>query len=278
MSNPSAADPLNEPPLVEGGTISGLVTDFEGIPLVGVRVEVAESGGADLDLLPVLTDGDGAFEVSGLAADTRYDLRFTLGTVRARTLAVPVGTDQLRVKLARPQGIMLVIKTDERGPKPDLYYVVLERDASPRPIREYFGRSVRPQMLLWSIRPGRYTVTVWGGPYLPVHATRVDVEEGQSAPQVEVLLSARGGLIGGEVRDEEGKPCKALVSWRRVDAPGHAPRHMTTHPTDENGDFVIRGLPEGRYRIAACCETNGLAQEELDVVEEQSCAVTLKLR
>ncbi len=276
MTEP-AVDPLDEPPAVEGGTISGAVTDFEGVPLVGVRVEVAESGGADLDLLPVLTDGDGGFAVEGLAPEARYDLRFSLGTVRARTLAVPVGTDQLRVKLARPQGIMLVIKTDDEGPTPDLYYIVLERDASPRPIREYFGRSVRPQMLLWSIRPGRYTVRVWGGPYLPVHANGIDVVEAQSAPQVEVLLGPKGGLVGGEVRDKDGKSCRALVSWRRVDAAGHAPRHLTSHPTDENGEFVIRGLPEGRYRIAACNETVGLAQVEVDVVEEQSCSVTLEL-
>jgi len=278
MSSSSAADPLNEPPAVEGGTIAGVVTDFDGIPLVGVRVEAAESGGGDLDQLPVLTDGDGGFAVEGLAPETRYDLRFGLGTVRARTLAVPVGTDQLRVKLARPQGILLDIKTPGDGPQPDLYFVVLERDAAPRPIREYFGRSVRPRVLLWSIRPGRYTVTVWGGPYLPVRAHRIDVVESQSAPHVEVLLAAKGGIVGGEVKDQEGKACPALVSWRRVDAPGHAPRHMTTHPTDEHGDFVIRGLPEGRYRVAACCEENGLAQAEVDVVEERSCAVTLNLR
>lgn len=278
MSSSSAVDPLNEPPAVEGEMIAGVVSDFEGVPLVGVRVEAAESGGGDLDLLPVLTDGDGGFTVEGLAGDTRYDLRFSLGTVRARTLAVPVGTDQLRVKLARPQGILLDIKTPADGAQPDLYFVVLERDASPRPIREYFGRSVRPRMLLWSIRPGRYTVTVWGGPYLPVRAHRVDVTESQSASNVEVLLSAKGGLVGGEVKDRDGKGCEALVSWRRVDEPGHAPRHMTTHPTDERGEFVIRGLPEGRYRIAACCETNGLAHAEVDVAEEQSCTVTLELR
>jgi Carboxypeptidase regulatory-like domain len=278
MSSSSSADPLNEPPAVEGEAVSGVVTDFEGIPLVGVRVEAAESGGGDLDQLPVLTDGDGRFVVEGLAAGMRYDLRFSLGTVRARTLAVPVGTDQLRVKLARPQGILLDIKTPGGSPEPDLYYVVLERDAPPRPIREYFGRSVRPRMLLWSIRPGRYTVTVWGGPYLPVRADGVVVAARQSAPHVEVLLSAPGGLVGGEVTDREGNACPALVSWRRVDAPGHAPRHMTTSPTDERGAFVIRGLPEGRYRIAACCETNGLAQVEVDVVEQQSCSVTLRLR
>jgi hypothetical protein len=277
MSDTTLPDPLDEAPRVEGETISGRVTDFEGVPLVGVRVEAAESGGEDLDLLPVLTDGDGGFEVNGLASGGRYDLRFQLGTVRARTLAVPVGTDQLRIKLARPQGIMLVVKTGTDDPPPDLYHMTLERDAVPRPIREHFGRSVRPRLLLWSIRPGRYTVTVWGGPYLPVRAHGVVVTEGQSAPEVEVLLSARGGVVGGVVADAGGAPTRALVSWRRLDAPGHAPRHMTTHPTDGEGEFVIRGLPEGRYRIAAYSEERGLAHVEVDVAEMQSTTVDLRL-
>ena len=106
----SGPDPDELPPEVEGGSIAGSVTDFDGVPLVGVRVEAAVSGGADLDLLPVLTDGDGQFALSGLA-EGRYDLRFVLGQVRARTLAVPTGTDQLRISLARPQGILLKIKT-----------------------------------------------------------------------------------------------------------------------------------------------------------------------
>jgi hypothetical protein len=277
MPDSTHADPLDGPPPIQGGSISGVVTDFEGVPLVGVRVEVAESGGGDLDLLPVLTDGDGGFEVTGLAVGSRYDLRFRLGTVKARTLAVPTGTDQLRVKLARPQGIMLVTKTAADDPPPDLYYVVLERDASPRPIREYFGRGIRARMLLWSIRPGRYTVSVWGGPYLPVRAHGIKVTEGLSAPKVEVLLSARGGTIGGRTLDASGEPCPALVSWRRLDAPGHAPRHYTSHPTDPEGEYVIRGLPEGRYRIAAYSEANGLAQADVDVVEESSVSLDLQL-
>lgn len=269
--------PLDAPPPVEGESISGAVTDFDGMPLVGVRVEVADGAGADLDLLPVLTDGDGAFEVTGLAPGARYDLRFKLGTVKARTLAVPVGTDQLRIKLARPQGIMLVIKTGSGDPPPDLYGVVLERDASPRPIREYFGRGLRSRMLLWSIRPGRYTVIVWGGPYLPVRAHGVMVAEAQSAPQVEVLLSARGGEVDVGVSDAKGRACPALISWRRVGAVDPVPRHMTTHTTDLDGRFAIRGLPEGRYRISALGADQGLAHAEVDVREDLPATLGLRL-
>lgn len=277
MTDSGVPEPLDQPPPVEGRSICGVVTDFEGLPLVGVRVEAAESGGGDLDLLPVLSDGEGAFEITGLAEDGRYDLRFSLGTVKARTLAVPVGTDQLRVKLARPQGILLVVKTGAGQPPPDLTCIVLER-ATPRGlVREYFGRSVRQRVLLWSIRPGRYSVTVWGGSYLPVVVGGVSVAEGRPAPEVEVLLSAQGGMIGGEVLDANGEACAALVSWRRVDEPGHVPLHMTTQRTGAEGGFLVRGLPAGRYRISAYCEERGLADAEVDVVEEQSHTVTLRL-
>lgn len=278
MSGPNDIDDLDRPPEVEGGTISGRVTDFQGEPLVGVRVEVADSGGADLDLLPVLTDGFGAFEVTGLAEEARYDLRFRLGTVKARTLAVPVGTEELQVKLARPQGILLVVKTEPGAAVPGVTYVVLHRTSHKGLVREYFGRTLRQRLLLWSIRPGNYTVTVWGGPYLPVEAHGVVVHEGQSAPEVQILLAAKGGAVGGEVTNAAGASCEALVAWRRLDAPGHAPRHMTTHPTTEDGSFVIRGLPDGRYRIAGWSPEHGVGEVEVDVSEEQSASIDLRLR
>ena len=40
----------DSPPPIEGGVIAGHAVDFEGLPLVGVRVEAAESGNeASLD-------------------------------------------------------------------------------------------------------------------------------------------------------------------------------------------------------------------------------------
>ncbi len=278
MTSPGTpTDDLSRPPQVEGDVISGHVRDFQGVPMVGVRVEVAETGGADLDLLPVLTDGHGAFSVEGLVPAARYDLRFALGTVKARALAVPTGTDQLEVKLARPQGILLVIKTEAGKTPPPVYYAALHRDTPKGLVREYYGRTLRSRMLLWSIRPGRYTVTVWGGSYLPVQAFGVDVVENAPAPEVEVLLGPLGGTVGGEVCGPHGHACEALVSWRRLDAPGHVPLHMTTAPTTPHGDFVLRGLPAGRYRISAYSEAKGVGDIELDVEEEQSAAVTVSV-
>lgn len=261
-------DDLDQPPPVEGFSISGQVTDFDDVPLVGVRVEAAVSGGADLDLLPVLTDGEGHFAVEGLATG-RYDLRFVLGRVKARTLAVPTGTDQLQVRLARPQGILLVTKTESGSEPPPIVNFVLHRvGPEGRMIREHFGRTLKRRLLLWSIRPGAYTLTAWGGRFLPVVVTDVDVVENLPAPEVEIVFGPEGGTVRGSVVDGAGAPVEASVSWRRVDAPGHAPRHLTTQGTTSEGTFVTRGLPQGRYRFSAWDGDTRLADAEIDVSDE----------
>ncbi len=179
------------PPGIEGGLIAGVVTDFSGFPLVGVRVEAAIGGGADLDLLPVMTDGQGGFELHGLA-DGAYDLRFELGRVQARVLGVPVGKQDLQVQLARPQGLLLIVKTLDHDALPGLLHVLLEREVKGGRVREYVGRHFESRLLLWSIRPGIYHVTVWGGRYIPVTAHGVRVREGVPAPEVQLLLTAAG--------------------------------------------------------------------------------------
>ena len=278
MSAPDAPDDLDLPPVIEGEAIAGRVTDPQGVPLIGVRVEAAETGGADLDLLPVLTDGDGHFRVEGLEPGTRYDLRFSLGTVKARVLAVPTGTDQLQARLARPQGILLVIKTEPGLAPPPIYAVVLERETKNRRMRAWHGKTLDARMLLWSIRPGRYTVKVWGGGYLPIEAHGVDVQEGQPAPEVEVVLGPSGGGIGGRVTRDGAASADALVSWRRIDGKGHAPVYMRTVAVDDQGVYALRGLPEGRYAVVAWSPTQGIARGEIDVAEEATAELDLPLR
>ena len=153
------------PPFVEGGRIAGRVTDFEGHALVGVRVEVAEAGGGDLDLLPTMTDGEGAFVLEGLG-EGRYDLRFVVGTVKARALNVPVGTEDVAIRLARPQGILLVVRTLEGEDPPGMLHVKLEREGKAGWLCEYEGRHLTTRCLLWRIRPATYRITVWGGGWL----------------------------------------------------------------------------------------------------------------
>lgn len=266
------------PPAVVGGCIAGTVTDFSGHPLVGVRVEAAASGGGDLDLLPVMTDGHGGFRLEGLEEGASYDLRFEVGRVRARTLNVPVGTEGLAVELARPQGLLLVVKTEADDPPPDVLHVRLERDGKHGPIREYEGRHLTLRMLLWSIRPGTYTLTVWGGGYVPVQAHGVEVREGRPAPEVELILSVRGSVIQGRVLRTAGVPVpEAMVAWRPLGGPLLRSRRECTTDADDRGAFRLTGLPAGRYLVSAGPLTGPFADAEVEVGDESTAEVELTL-
>lgn len=276
--HPDADDLSDLPPLVDGGHIAGVVTDFEGHPLVGVRVEAAASGGGDLDLLPVMTDGSGGFRLEGLEEGKPYDLRFEVGQVRARTLSVPVGTEGLAVKLARPQGLLLVVKTEGEDVPPDVLHVRLEREGKHGPIREYEGRHLTLRMLLWSIRPATYTLTVWGGGYVPVQAHGIEVQEGQPAPEVELVLSVRGSVIRGRVMHASGAPCaEALVSWRPLEGPLLRSRRECTADADDDGRFRLSGLPAGRYLVSAGPLEGPFADVEAEVGDEETIEVSLTL-
>ena len=275
--HPSDDDSLQAPPGIEGAVIAGVVTDFSGFPLVGVRVEAAASGGADLDLLPVMTDGQGGFELSGLAQGT-YDLRFQLGRVQARVLGVPAGTHDLAVRLARPQGLLLVVKTVDGDPAPSLLHVLLERDVKGGRSREYVGRHLESRLLLWSIRPGTYTVTVWGGTYVPVTAHGIAVREGEAAPEVELLLTAPGATLRGRVLDASGAPIPGvLAGWRRLGADPVWPRHLCHARTDVEGRFVVPGLPTGRYRVSVGTAQGAIEDRDIDVVEGETLPLDVTL-
>jgi hypothetical protein len=145
-------------------------------------------------------------------------------------------------------------------------------------VREHIGRTLRPRLLLWSIRPGTYTVTVWGGPFLPVVADGVVVAEGQPAPEVEVLLATAGGSVEGQVL--AGRPAagaESLVTWRRLDAPGHWPRSLAAATTDAEGRFAVRGLPTGRYLLCAHRDRAGFCDLEVDVEEGRTATVLMEL-
>ncbi len=274
-SEPEVA--LDQPPPIEGDGIGGHVTDFDGVPLVGVRVEVASASAGALGRLPVMTDGEGRFLLEGLE-DGRYDLAFRLGTVRGRALGVPAGKLDLAVRLARPQGILVVVKTETGSDAPAIVHVVLEREAEGGRKREYVGRHLEARLLLWSLRPGTWRVTVWGGPYLPVTATGIRVYDGRPAPEVELLLGARGGAVHGRVVDATGASVPAAwVAWRRRDGDDPWPRHLANAQVDDEGRFLAQGLPAGAWRFLAGTPAGPLGETLAEVPEGETVEVEVRL-
>ena len=241
----------DSPPPIEGGVIAGHAVDFEGLPLVGVRVEAAESGNeASLDALPVLTDGDGAFRLEGLVGNA-YDLRLAMGTVKARVLGVPVGKQDLAVRLARPRGFVVDARVRPGDLPPDVLHLQLERKGKEGWVREHVGRSLRKRLLLWNLRPGSYRLLAWAPPWRPVLVEDIAVKDLEAAHDVVLDLSARGESLSGQLLDAAGNPTSGELTWRREDGGADLPIPFRSLSVAENGQWRIEGLLPGRYVVSA---------------------------
>lgn len=248
------------PPAVEGGAIAGRAADFEGLPLVGVRVEAAASGDeGSLDALPVLTDGEGRFCLEGLVAPA-YDLRFQMGTVKARVLCVPAGTTDLAVRLARPQGLVVDARVRPGEAPPDVLHLVLERQGQAGWVREHVGRSLRKRLLLWNLRPGTYRLLVWGPPWLPVRAEGLEVTADAEAPDVVLDLAAPGARLGGRLLGPDGEGASGWITWRRTDAVDPLPAPLRSIAVSDRGTWRIDGLEPGSYTLSALTAAGQVAQ------------------
>lgn len=250
---------------VEGGTISGTVADFEGVPIVGVRVEAKATGDpTSLDLLPAMTDGSGRFLLEGLIAPA-YDLLLGKSTVKARVEAVPIGKMDLAIRLARPQGVVLDVRTSQGDPPPTVIHMALWRQTKDAWAKEHVGRSLEKRMLLAGLRPGTWRLVVHGPPYLPVNVEGFEVRAGHAADVVPVHLSVRGGTIEGTFVDGPGRVRSGWAAWGRADAPETLPHDFRSLAIAEDGTFAISGLPAGRYDVAAWSDGGATAAVVVDV-------------
>ncbi|MGE0193117.1 MAG: carboxypeptidase-like regulatory domain-containing protein [Planctomycetota bacterium] len=241
----------DSPPPVEGGVIAGRAQDFEGLPLVGVRVEAAASGDeSSLDALPVLTDGEGAFRLEGLVAHA-YDLRFAMGTVKARVLGVPIGKEDLAVRLARPQGFVVDARVRPGDTPPEVLHLQLERRGKDGWVREHVGRSLRKRLLLWNLRPGTYRLFAWAPPWRPVLVEGIDVKDLEAARDVVLDLAARGERLAGTLLGPDGQPASGELTWRRDDGGVDLPLPFRSVSVGDDGRWRVEGLMPGRYVVSA---------------------------
>jgi hypothetical protein len=263
-----------EPAASDALAIEGVVTDLDGAPLYGVLVEAATPGGAT-PAASESTDRTGRFRIAGLGPG-RYDLRFELDRVTARAVAIPAGTDQVRVRLGRPRGLVLRGTVPQGAEEPAAWRYVVERETPAGLVREQAGRSVRSRVPLGGLAPGRYTITVAGGSFAPARVDGVEVVDGAEVREVVVALSAPGGTIEGRVlRGSAGT--SALVAWRRLEPRDPWPRTDETFTCGEDGRFVARGLAPGRYLVSAGRESGPVVDVQVQVIAGATAPVELRL-
>lgn len=200
-------------------------------------------GGFSGSLPPVLTDGEGRFELTGLRHG-KYDLvgEGLKGTARGFLPGVETGSDvELKLQsLARIEGKVVF------GGNPVKEFRV---EMSGKSIRSKTVHDDEGKFTLFRVDPGRHELDVSSD----VGSASVEVEVSPGKPtqvtvELERLISVRGRVV-----KEDGTP---LVGAIVTSSPRHEDGSVeirimaddTTPTTDANGHFEI-GLRPGRYML-----------------------------
>ncbi|RME19929.1 MAG: hypothetical protein D6800_13720 [Candidatus Zixiibacteriota bacterium] len=125
-----------------------------------------------------------------------------------------------------------------------------------------------------AVPAGTYTIEYWKVGYEPVTSAEVEVEAGQTARVPDVLLAADEvalvgrGTVAGQVLDVSGQPVAgALVTVKGAAIPA---------VSNSKGEFEL-SLPPNPYVLIAIADGYDAGQVDVDVVADQSQAVTIVL-
>jgi protocatechuate 3,4-dioxygenase beta subunit len=126
-----------------------------------------------------------------------------------------------------------------------------------------------------ALPPGRYWLRVsdWSSPLAegrPERSTRLDIEPGQKAAQVRIVMSALE-LTGQVVTEEGGPPVPgAQVMVLRVGPSGRGGHSVAELQADADGRFRVRNLEPGHYSVRA-----SLTREDQSAFQGEGVPVTL---
>ena len=125
----------------------------------------------------------------------------------------------------------------------------------------------------------RYVKSVRAG-NVDVTASGLDLSAAETAPPIEIRVSAKGAAVSGVVLDgDKPSPGAIVVALMQPFNPDRRSAMQKTVTTDQNGRFTLQGLAPGEYRIYAWdsyLNLNDLDAEQLKPFEKLSAAVRLK--
>lgn len=124
---------------------------------------------------------------------------------------------------------------------------------------------------LKSIRLGQQDITETG----------LDLTAGVPAEELILVLNPNGGTVEGSVKNAKDEAATGVVVTLIPDDAHHRRQswHYKTTNTDQNGRFIIKGVPPGAYKIYAWEEMEGRAFEDPDFMkphESEGEAVSIK--
>jgi hypothetical protein len=261
------------------GTVTGedTATGIEGVEVCATRI-----GGAFLESCE-LTAADGTYLIDGLPA-AEYEVWFYAGGTGYRSEGYP---DTIVVEVDPITGI-----DAELAPVSSITGTVT-RSSDGAPVEEvevcaWEWTTFEYAGCAWSgsdgsyriegLEPGEYGVEFWPyetGQDLVVQyfdrrdrwqeADPVSVGEGETVSDVDGVLDA-GAIISGHVSSAANGAALAEIAVCAIDAPSSEPWECNW--TDENGDYELRGLSKGQYKVVFSIDFEEWYEEDFGEEED----------
>ncbi|MEM7165098.1 MAG: carboxypeptidase-like regulatory domain-containing protein [Planctomycetota bacterium] len=275
--------------------LTGIVVTTDGVPIEGADLFVFGSG---MNRRPsaVTSLADGTFVVEGLGDETVQVRASASGFSTATIEDVIAEESPLRVQLEQAYDVSGIVTDGETGdPVPGARVTANTSRSGEGRVNRRFGRGRKTArtdsggaFVLKDLDAGDWTIEVTTDPYVP---ERVEVSVPESGNSVDVVLRP-GGRIRGVLVSREGDPIQNVLvqvfdattteEAEAATAPGERPnprrrnRSLVRERTDEDGSFVVEGVPSGTVRVTF--QHDDYLPDELTDIEVEIGAAVPDLR
>ncbi|RDY67621.1 PEGA domain-containing protein, partial [Halobacillus trueperi] len=249
----------------EVGSISGVVTDEEGMPILNSIIEIKVFDQAGNLIQTVLADSQGEFLISGLSPGT-YQLSVTATNSEATTVGAIVeagGTTFISVPLSPNPARIIGEVFDAETLAPISGAVVSVTDVNGLPITS----TVTDENGNFSI-PGLPPTTVIVSAVAPGYgtaSTAVLLSPNATVSTTLALVANPGGVTGTVTAEGTGDPISGAV----VQVFDATRALVATLVTDPDGVYQFSNLSAGAYRIVVTASGFGAAIQDVDIASNQ---------
>ncbi|NVB76910.1 MAG: hypothetical protein HOV81_00815 [Kofleriaceae bacterium] len=246
--------------LHKGFAVTGRVIDEGGKPIEKAHITTSDVLGIPGGIDPVVTDSKGQFSIPALAPGSHILVATDEEHAPARSAPVSVGERPVTgVEITmRAGGVLAGSVVDDTG-KPVPYATVRVGGSGMQDRYVIQSRQATTDKLgafeLKGLSRAKLSVRAEGDAAASAIAT-VDLTTELAKKDLKLVLDVKG-TIAGNVVDESGQPVAEVQVNAFPDIlAGEAPEALalaglSSASTDGAGHFMIRGLPEGGYRVRA---------------------------
>lgn len=233
-----------------GRVLTGTVTDATGGPIGGARIDAAKLDRlvrASNAVASTLTGADGKYKLTVAEGQLLVAASEPSYSAQSRYIEVTPTGATADFQLV-PGGVIEGVVRDERSH--DAVGAILVEASRDTPA--LFGESATRRVTtnadgrfrLAGLRPGAYSLSAKGAKLAAKSPTLVGLGVAEQVTDVEILVGGAPS-IRGLVVDEQGAPAP------NVEINSFGPGDDITGRSNAKGEFVIDGVPPGRYSLVA---------------------------